>query len=77
MTRYHPDAPPPGPRFQIGALYSLEPGVRRRPIAARNALALGPPIMIGWTAGVLILSAIGLAVAQLIGFVERRLLHWR
>ena len=28
-------------------------------------------------AGVLVLSAFGLSVAQLIGLAERRLLHWR
>jgi NitT/TauT family transport system permease protein len=52
----------------IGAQY----GIGALVLSAGNLMQLDRLV-----AGVLILSAIGLAIAQLIGFVERRLLHWR
>jgi uncharacterized membrane protein YccC len=38
------------PSFRVGALFKLRPTGRRWPVAARAALCMGVPVLVGWAA---------------------------
>lgn len=44
-------APPPPPSFRLGALFKLRAAGRRWPFAARAAICMGAPVLVGWAAG--------------------------
>jgi uncharacterized membrane protein YccC len=42
---------PPSPSFRLATLFKLRPAGRRWPFAARAALCMGVPVLVGWSAG--------------------------
>jgi hypothetical protein len=42
--------PPPPPSFRLTALFKLRPAGRRWPFAARAAVCMGVPVLVGWGA---------------------------